>query len=114
MNSLLALLNVFDNGSRTINHWMNFTGLPSGAIPILIILAVIGASYLNSLAGRRRSFDTAVSVSCMLIGAFVANGLAGHVRLPLDGDVMVSAVVGMFGMTIVGLMLLFAYRRSEY
>jgi hypothetical protein len=36
------------------------------------------------------------------------------VRLPLDGDVMVSAVVGMFGMTIVGLMLLFAYRRSEY
>lgn len=113
MDSFLSLLSVFDSGSRSVNRVMDFTGLPIGATPLLIILAVIGASFLNGLAGRRRSFDTLVSVSCMLIGAFVANSVAGHVRLPLDGELMVAAVLGIIGMTISGLMLLFVYRRGE-
>jgi hypothetical protein len=36
------------------------------------------------------------------------------VRLPIDSEILVAAIVGLGGMTVTGLMLLYAYRRSEY
>ncbi len=110
MQNLMGLLSIFDSSSYSSGGG----GAASGAVPILIILAVIGASYINSMAGRTRYLDSAVSVSVMLIGGFAANALFGHVRLPFDNDALVAAIVGLGGMTVTGLMLLFTYTRSEF
>ena len=113
MDKVLGLLSIFDVSSRS-GGLFGSSGVSSGSISILIILAVVGASYINGMTGRTRYLDSAVSVSGMLIGAFLANALAGHVRLPIDSEVLVAAIVGLGGMPVTGLMLLFAYRRSEY
>jgi len=110
MQNILGLLSIFDSGSYSSGGG----DVSSGAVPILIILAVIGASYINSMAGRTRYLDSAVSVAAMLIGGFVANAMFGHVRLPFDNDALVAAVVGLGGMTVTGLMLLFTYKRTEF
>ena len=111
MEGLLSLLSVFDGSSRGM---FGGAGLSGGSVPILIVLAVVGGSFINGMANRTRYLDSAVSISGMLIGAFVANSFAGHVRLPIDSEMLVAAIVGLAGMTVTGLMLLFAYRRSEY
>lgn len=111
MQNILGLLSIFDGGSYSSGA---AGGAASGAVPILIILAVIGASYINSMAGRTRYLDSAVSVSAMLIGGFVANALFPHIRLPFDNEALVAAIVGLGGMTVSGLMLLFTYKRTEF
>ena len=110
MQNLMGLLSIFDAGSYSSSGG----GTPSGTVPILLILAVIGASYINSMAGRTRYLDSAVSVAAMLIGGFAANAFLGHVRLPFDNDALVAAIVGLGGMTVTGLMLLFTYKHSEF
>jgi len=109
MQNITGLLSIFDAGSYTSGGGST----PSGTVPILIVLAVIGASYINSMAGRTRYLDSAVSVSAMLIGGFAANALFPHVRLPFDNEALVAAIVGLGGMTVAGLMLLYTYIRTE-
>jgi len=111
MHNILGLLSIFDSGSYSSGAP---GGTPTGSVPILIILAVIGASYINGMAGRTRYLDSAVSVAAMLVGGFAANAMFAHVRLPFDNEALVAAIVGLGGMTVSGLMLLFTYKRSEF
>ena len=113
MKGLMGLLNVFDSNSYAGDSLFG-SAASGGAVPLIIILAVIGGSYINSMTGRTRYVDLAVSVSSMLIGAFVATWLVGPVRLPIDSDALAAAIVGLAGMTVTGLMLVFSYHRSSF
>ena len=109
----MGLLSIFDGRSYSSGGLFgSSSGLPTGSVAILIVLAVMGASYVNSMTKRTRYFDTAVSVSGMLVGAFVANSLANGMSLPIDSELLKVAIIGLLGMTIAGLILLFAYGRN--
>ena len=89
MQNLMGLLSIFDGGSYSSGGLFgSSSGLSTGSVAILIVLAVMGASYVNSMTKRTRYFDTAVSVSGMLVGAFVANSLANGMLLPIDSELL--------------------------
>ncbi len=113
MQGLLGLLSIFD-GSSYSSESLYGSSAAGGSVPLIIILAVIGGSYINSMTGRTRYLDSAVSVSSMLIGGFAAIWLAGPVRLPIDSDALTAAIIGMVGMTVTGLLLVYSYQRSNY
>ena len=113
MQGLMGLLSIFDGSSYSANGLFG-SSTAGGSVPLIIILAVIGGSYINSMTGRTRYLDSAVSISSMLIGGFVAIWLAGNVRLPIDSDALAAAIIGLAGMTVTGLMLVFSYQRSNY
>ncbi len=113
MQGLMGLLSFFDSGSYSGGGLFG-SSAAGGSVPLIIILAVIGGSYINHMTGRSRYLDSAVSVSCMLIGGFTATWLAGNLQLPIDSEALTAAIIGLAGMTVTGLMLVFSYQRSNF
>ena len=105
MQGLMGLLSIFDGSSYSANGLFG-SSTTGGSVPLIIILAVIGGSYINSMTGTPLSGFGGFHIK-HADRRFVAIWLAGNVRQPIDSDALAAAIIGLAGMTVTGLMLVF-------
>jgi hypothetical protein len=86
----------------------------SAASFILVVwLAVFGAVCLNHLSERRDNVHLGLNLLVMFAGGVVGNALLRGLQLPMNNEIVLTATLALFGMSVAALVLLLAYHRTE-
>ena len=79
----------------------------------ILWLALFGAVCLNHLSQRHDNVHLAFNVLAMFAGGVAGNAMLRGMQLPLGHELIVTATLALFGMSVAALALLFAYGRSD-
>jgi hypothetical protein len=86
----------------------------SAASFIMILwLALFGAVCLNHISKRHDNVHLAFNSLAMFAGGVVGNALLRGMQLPLGHELIITATLALFGMSVAALVLLFTYGRTE-
>ncbi|HUE47229.1 MAG TPA: hypothetical protein VMO81_13345 [Aestuariivirgaceae bacterium] len=79
----------------------------------IIWLALFGAVCLNHISQRHDNVHLAFNALAMFAGGVAGNALLRGMQLPLGHELIVTATLALFGMSVAALALLFTYGRSD-
>jgi hypothetical protein len=79
----------------------------------ILWLALFGAICLNHISRRHDNVHLAFNALAMFAGGVFGNALLRGMQLPLGHELVVTATLALFGMSVAALALLFAYGRSD-
>lgn len=80
---------------------------------IIAVMCFIGASVVTRLTKINTSLNFSVNYMVMLASCLLVNSYAGKTLAPVGNELIASALIANYGMTIAGLVLLFGYRKSN-
>ena len=79
----------------------------------IVWLALFGAICLNHIAQRHDNVHLAFNALAMFVGGVVGNAVLRGTQLSLGHELILTATLALFGMSVAALALLFAYARSD-
>ena len=104
------------DGYLSLINWSPVAGGAGGltdlSFLVVVVMSFIGASIVTRLVDINTSFNFSVNFMVMLAGCLLVNHWVGANILPVENDLVVSAVNANFGMTMAGFGLLFTYRNA--
>ncbi|HUF44965.1 MAG TPA: hypothetical protein VMN43_06450 [Aestuariivirgaceae bacterium] len=81
---------------------------------VVVSLALFGAVCLNHLSERHDNVHLAFNVVAMFAGGVIGNALLRTLHLPLGNELVLTTTLALFGMSVMAVILLLAYRRTEF
>lgn len=85
----------------------------SASFIAIIWLALFGAVCLNHISQRHDNVHLAFNSLAMFAGGVAGNAVLRGIQLPLGHELIITATLALFGMSVAALALLFAYGRTE-
>jgi hypothetical protein len=79
----------------------------------IVWLALFGAICLNHISQRHDNVHLAFNALAMFAGGVIGNAVLRGMQLPLGHELILTATLALFGMSVAALALLFAYGRSD-
>ena len=79
----------------------------------ILWLALFGAICLNHISQRHDNVHLAFNALAMFTGGVIGNALLRGMQLPLGHELIVTATLALFGMSVAALALLFTYGRTD-
>jgi hypothetical protein len=113
MTDLVALFSVFQDAIGSFAGFGVDNRYSIASFSLLIALSFFAAFCLNHVAERRKTFHLSLSVLAMFVGGVVANGLLRGTFLPLGNELLITATLALLGMSVMALLLLVTYLKTE-
>jgi hypothetical protein len=80
---------------------------------LLIGLSIFGALCINHIGRRHDNVHLLLNVLVMFAGGVIGNGLLRGLQLPLGNELVLTATLALFGMSVAALIMLLTYTRTE-
>jgi hypothetical protein len=113
MDEVIALLSMFQNAVGTFAGFGVDNSYSIASFCMVIALAIFGAVCLSHLAERRDILHLGFNATAMFAGGVIGNAMLRGAYMPLGNDLLITATLALLGMSVMALVLLVTYMKTE-
>jgi hypothetical protein len=113
MDEIVAVLSMFQNAVGAFAGFGVDNSYSVASFCLVIALAIFGAVCLSHLAERRDILHLGFNMTAMFAGGVIGNAMLRGAYMPLGNDLLITATLALLGMSVMALVLLVTYIKTE-